>query len=160
MWIIFMKHNARVSYKSCKMENIKYFRGHLEPLSNMYSCRIKWKGQTFYSSESIYQYEKALKHGELTLAEEIKNTKNSYECKKMTKHIHTSNVWKNTNSVLMYRILQKKYEFCEAYRTHILKYDYFAENTNDNFWGHLGSNMLGRLHLKIKKKSNTLAIQK
>ena len=108
------------------MENIKYFRGHLEPLSNMYPCRIQWKGQTFYSSESIYQYEKALKHGALSLAEEIKNTKNSYTCKKLTKHLVTSNVWKISNVTLMYKILQVKYIYCQESREEMSKYEHFC----------------------------------
>ena len=53
------------------MENLQYFRGH--PFSNMYPCN----DQSFYSSESVYQFKKTFKHGELSLAEEIKNTKNS-----------------------------------------------------------------------------------
>ena len=133
-----------------KMKNVKYFRGQHEPLSNMYPCKIKWKGLLFYSSESIYQYEKCLKHKRLSLAVKIKNTKNAFECKRLTKHISTSNAWKNCNVSLMYKILQAKYVCCEEYRVQISKHDYFAEDTYDTFWARHGSNMLGRLHRKIK----------
>ena len=145
-------HNCVSPVHEQEMANVKYFRGHLEPLSNMYPCIIKWKGHNFYSSESIYQYEKALRHGEVSLAEKIKITRNSYECKKLTKHIITSNVWKNTNVVLMYKILQTKHKYCEKYRADISQYDEFVEDTFDKFWGKGGSNMLGRLHLKVKNK--------
>ena len=136
------------------MANIKYFRGHLEPLSNMYPCQIHWKGQLFYSSESVYQFQKALEHGEISLAEQIRNTKNSYECKKLTRNISTSHVWKTSNVSLMYKILQVKYEFCEEYRTQISKYDVFEEDTNDKFWGRIGANMLGRLRQTIIKENS------
>ena len=149
-----MTEEALFQNKMKNMANVKHFRGQREPLSNMYPCKIKWKGDNFYSSESIYQHEKCLKHGHLLLAEKVKHTKNAFECKRLTKHISISNVWKNCNVSLMYKILKAKYEFCEEYRAQISEHDYFAEDTSDKFWARHGSNMLGRIHRKIKINTN------
>ena len=116
----------------------------------MYPCKIFWKNHIFHSSESVYQYEKALMHGQFSLAERIKKEHNPYRCKQMTKTIRVSDQWKACNVTLMYRILRVKFFACREYSKDITKYNYFVEDTHNKFWGRSGSNMLGRLHLKIK----------
>jgi len=41
----------------------RYFSGEFDPLSNMFPCDIQWKGQTYNSTEAIYQAEKLRFHG-------------------------------------------------------------------------------------------------
>lgn len=132
------------------MAAIKYFRGQKDPLSNMFSCEIFWKGHVFYSSEGIYQYEKALFHGNENIADIIKSTRNGFDCKREARKILISPEWHQSKLSIMHDILKEKFKQCESYRLELDRYDYFVEDTNDYFWAKRGLNKLGKLHREIK----------
>lgn len=120
-------------------------------LSNMFPCNIPWKGQTYKSSESIYQMEKCAKESDKTAFLWM----NGFEAKKKGRKVLLRPDWPEIKVDKMFEILLQKFGDPELMaRLQAIDEPIVEDNYwNDRFWGVCrgeGQNMLGQLLEKIK----------
>ena len=84
------------------------FSGPTAPLSNMAYIPIVFKKQPFKSNKQGYQWLKAIDHSDEELAQEIKNTKGSYDVKKAGGIITASPEWELQAPGLIEELLVEK----------------------------------------------------
>lgn len=63
------------------------FQSSVSPLSNLFPCQILVEGQTDKSVEHAYQYAKAMHHGQVQKAREIRDQPNAYRAMNLGKEI-------------------------------------------------------------------------
>ena len=78
--------------------------------SNMAYYDIKVGDKTFVSNEQKFQWEKAMKHDDTELAQEIKDTRDSYEVKNAGGLITSSPEWLQAAPDRLYEMVVNKFE--------------------------------------------------
>jgi ribA/ribD-fused uncharacterized protein len=82
-------------------------------LSNFYFVSIKYGGQSWFSSEQIFQFQKARIFKDSKAKLDIRNSKSSMEAKAIGKRVKGFNplVWAGQSINVMKEILQAKFEY-------------------------------------------------
>ena len=152
-----------------RKNNIIAFKGRKHVLSNFYPCSFIYKGYWFNCGEQAYQWEKAIFHYRLNIAEYILKLKDPYAQKICTKSLVIDEEWLTKRVFYMKQILIAKSEFVPEYK-HLLLHSkgVLVEATaNERFWScglnksavyqckqsdwH-GENMLGKLHMELREE--------
>ncbi len=157
-----------------KDDNVTCFQGHLFPLSNMFSYKIKVFGKYFKSVEHAYQWWVADAHDCTELASRIMNAEHAGVAKRLSKDIPTENdtehdIEKRINT--MRHLINLKRVQCPAFREALLDTKpIIAEATPNRFWGcglhpklakmtkpdyYPGHNMLGKILMDERSKAQT-----
>lgn len=144
---------------------ISSFRGDYGWLSNMYACKIEYRGHVFRSVENAYMWAKNTEN-EVWL--HICLTKPPNEVKKLSKGIVMREDWEEVKLKIMYELLLLKFKQ-EPFKTKLketgLQNIQEANFWNDKFWGvclksnpNEGENHLGRLimHIRLLIQKNKL----
>ena len=83
-----------------------------DPLSNFYPTLLQFDGDTFKSTEHIYQSRKAIFHELYDLDDEIRNAPTAKEAKTIANQIKVNKTWEELRPVMMAEILKIKYIQC------------------------------------------------
>ncbi len=114
------------------------FRSHEHPLSNFYPCTIVYRDEEYKSVEHAYQTAKAIHHGDLDLADAIRNAPNAFQAKKISKHLDSGNMitWENSNLEIMEELLRIKADSVPEFKDALQESAGYilAEATRDTFW--------------------------
>ena len=139
-------------------------QGHKDTLSNFYPCDLYHRGLSFGSSEAVYQYEKALYHGDYSLAESIRQARHAGHAKRMAdQYIRDSPDWERESEYIMWNTLNLKADQCSQFRSELLKTgDKELQHTvTDKRWGtgstslqttFNGYNLYGSMLEKLRSK--------
>jgi ribA/ribD-fused uncharacterized protein len=114
------------------------FHGSDDPISNFYPCEIKVFGETHQSSEHAYQLTKALRAGNLEIADKIRNANTALEAKRFGNTVKEATEWDTQKLEVMEEIISEKAEQVKPFREQLEKSDnntIFAEATVDAYWG-------------------------
>ncbi len=147
------------------MKNIPSFRNDYFFLSNMYPCKIKYEGLTYYCSETIYismKYEKnqtrVINGEEVNLREYFSKIKDG-KFRKKEQYLYPIDKNFNKNKLkIMENIIREKFKI-PFLRNLLLKTEDLElvelNNWNDIFWGVCngkGENHLGKILMKIREE--------
>ena len=103
------------------MNDVTYFKGIGDPLSNFYRCDIFTDGLFFTSVENAYTYKKALFHGDRVLATRIwEKSPEPYVAKKWAKGWKSAE-WDRIKLGVMFELIKIKYTTCSAYVRRLLE---------------------------------------
>ena len=133
-----------------------FFRDEYAFLSNMYSCPVKYDGETFPCVETAFQYAKC---GDASLFTDNRGYfVNGFVAKKIGRTVKLPKDWNTKRVDVMYELLCYKFFKNEKLRAALrdLKDEFIVEDNlwGDTFWGVCngeGYNMLGRLLMDIRK---------
>ena len=158
-----------LSGKSSKKrkDDITYFKGAKDILSNFYSCNFKYEGFYYNCVEQAYQSAKAHKCGQDDIAVEIKLMTSGFQMWMAAKKIKNLDEWIGERVNVMRDIIQAKADYCVEYREKLLACDGLIVEavTSDLFWAAgmdqkqlmkkdpsawPGQNIMGGLHMKLR----------
>jgi len=135
------------------------FRDKYAFLSNMYSCPIHYKGETFPCIETAFQWEKC---ADVNEQEKFINNKgyfvNGFVARKLGRQVKLRDDWKYARLTVMYDLLEEK--FCRNEKLRQALKDtgniWIQEDNDwgDTFWGvcnGVGENMLGKMIMEIRQ---------
>ena len=136
-------------------EDVIYFWGSNDPLSNFYPCKLRVRGQEFHHSEGVYQHSKLADHGMEIEAEHcVKHTK-AYDAMMAGKKANPpAGHWLLKRVDVMRQVLNEKWDQCPEYRDRLMStgYAHLVEDTSHEFWARGangdGLNMLGVIHMQ------------
>ncbi len=155
----------------CPQDNIIPFGGKNDPESNMFPCDFLHNGVPVNCSEVAYFHDKAMKHGDKDLANDILDAKNGYEAKTLGKCIQCVPSWEAENVQVMEHIVTEKFEQVPECQEKLLNSgdqmiveavpygDLFwgagldknaAKNTRPDMWP--GRNEMGKLIMRVRDK--------
>ncbi|KAK3091073.1 hypothetical protein FSP39_016955, partial [Pinctada imbricata] len=138
--------------------NTRFIEGHLDPLSNFYSMTLYWNKHRFHSVEQAFQYEKALRHGEKSLASKIDQSRHAGIAKKLGRQVKLDPRWDMEKERLMYNLLRTKSRQCGEFREKLIESgeNQLLENKPDPFWGigkdGKGMNVLGKMMVELRSE--------
>ena len=93
--------------------NLVIFRGHKHPLSNFFPVALDYDGQTFPSSEHMYQYIKCMFHGETDLANQILTADTAFKAKQIAESSNCDTTeWREECIVAMKLVTEVKFDQC------------------------------------------------
>ena len=121
----------------CPQNNTHAFRGSDHPLSNFFSCELSFSGQSFKSSEHLYQWMKASYHEEAGDAERIKSAGTPLEAMRIGDEILVSDTWLSKHRIDAMRVaLTTKHSQCLTFRESLERSgdSLLAEATNNKYW--------------------------
>lgn len=134
------------------MEQVIFFKGEENPLSNLYECTVCYNGFYYASSEHAYQYCKCYYHEEYDLCDSILKEESPRIVMNIGRKCDTTPDWNNMKLQIMNDILCAKFICCKPYRDILLqnKGKKLVEATYNKFWGGFGKgqNYLGKLHME------------
>jgi len=121
----------------------------LDPLSNFYPCKFKYKGKIYKSTEHAYQITKANFLQEPHVAYKIQGTHTARQAKLESKPLKThTNIsqWYNIEVDVMKDILQEKAQQIDLFRSELLNTGNcrLTHNLPDKFWGSSFQNNNGK----------------
>ena len=142
-----------------------------DPLSNAYPCKFTKGGETFYSAEQYYQYQKALFFNDSHISCQILKNKYAYKCSLLGRRIRGFNKsqWRKCHARRhMYDAEIAKYTSCDKMRICLIATGkkYICQ-PSDPFWGvglwathpHLldihkwcGQNVFGKILMRVRSK--------
>jgi ribA/ribD-fused uncharacterized protein len=98
--------------QSISHESVIFFRsgGNFDILSNFAKTPFSFKGVQYNSAEQAYQYQKAIFHGDQSIARSILKCKMPNQAKKIAKKVKTNADWDKTKLVTMKEILSCKFD--------------------------------------------------
>ena len=113
-----------------------YFKGKGEMLSNFYEFKLKLFDRTFGSSESAYQYCKAVFHKYYEVAEDLVYARSGLAAKAISHKVPTDPEWHEIKADVMRVIIDAKMEQCHHFRKFMLARPetVFIENTDNEYW--------------------------
>lgn len=124
--------DSRTIYKN----GIVSFQSEHSPLSNLYPCRIKYKGIVYNSTEQAYQHQNAIAQNDSVKATRILKENSPYEIMSIARELKVTPEWRNKQQDVMLEIIKAKMEqvkpFAEALKattTH-----HIVENSRNSFW--------------------------
>ena len=146
------------------------FRADSNPLSNFFKCRIDFQGQTFNSSEHIYQYTKCSFLNRSDLADRIISSDSPREAKTLACILNCDRGMANWDKIkidAMSKILRAKWNCSGRFRQTLMSTARLtiAEATQDTYWGvgvasnlaqytnpskFLGQNKLGKCLMSLR----------
>ena len=98
---------ARSDPSENRRPNAVYFKGYREPLSTLYRMKFEWKGTTFHSVEQAFQFEKATRHRQYEVADEILQSKHAGIANKIGRTIPIHPYWHGEKEQLMMDLVSK-----------------------------------------------------
>jgi len=118
------------------------FKGHENPLSNMYPCHIECFGETFKSSEEAFQWKKAIDLSREDIAAEIKTSKHAGAAKAISHKLERNGRdqvidWETkVGCKVMKELISHKFDQVIDFRESLIrtKGTVLMETTNDLFW--------------------------
>ena len=143
------------------------FQSPHSPLSNLFPCNVTYRGEAFLSAEAAYQFTRASECGYDREAQLIKQERNAYKVKSLTKDFKSTREWEEKAEQVMREILIAKFKsnrVCSSYLLATGERKLF-EGTGDKRWGcgipiskaHLishknpGRNLLGHLLEEVRR---------
>ena len=135
------------------------FRDKYAFLSNMYSCHVRYDGETFPCVETAFQYAKCADEND---KEKFINDRGhfvgGFVAKKLGRQIKMRDDWKYARLEVMYELLEDKFYHNEGLRQALKDTgDKWIQEDNtwgDTFWGvcnGVGENMLGKMIMEIRQ---------
>ena len=88
--------------------NVEVFVGDTNVLSNFYPCKLKVLGTTQKSVEHAFQYARAIRNGNLGIANKILEARDAKEAKAISKEINYDNQNDSQKTDLMEQLLLEK----------------------------------------------------
>lgn len=118
-------------------KNIYAFNGGGNKLSNFFKCDLNIQGQIFTSSEQLFQWRKAIFHGEEDKAQEILVMEKPLEIKRLGDKVKQSDKWIGCRTKVMEEVLKCKIDQCDVMRDELIKSGnkMLVEATRDSYWG-------------------------
>ena len=121
-------------------------------MSNMYGYGMKWEGEIYSCSETVYQMMKCEREEDKVKFKKL----NGFEAKRLGRRIKMRSNWNEIKVDMMREILKAKFKDENLMRR--LK-DIDEEIVEDNYWNDrywgvcrgVGKNMLGKLLTEIKE---------
>ena len=113
-------------------------QGHNDTLSNFYPCRLHFDGQTFRSSEAVYQYQRAMYHNMPDLAQTIRNSRHAGESKRLAdQYIQDTVYWEYDKYEVMWNVLKLKVEQSQEFVKALLETNgsQLQHTVQDRYWG-------------------------
>ena len=154
------------------MNDVTYFKGVGDPLSNFYECDIFMGGRFFPSVENAYTFRKAIYHKRYDIADSIVKFRPApRHAKGWTKDLQSEG-WDSVKLAVMYELIQIKYRTCQPYRQKLhgapgLIVEAVGGRSESNlFWSAgleeaelrqtpmimwPGQNRMGRLHVQLRQ---------
>lgn len=134
-------------------ENYVAFAGQYAQLSNMYQCRLMYRGNIFSSSEQMYAWIKADYAKMAALKQAIVNEHNPFYCKKMVRNIRVPG-WNEVESGIMRTCLIQKFTSSDVLKKALKETGTkkLIEATRGLYWGAgvtIGSNQKGTPASKV-----------
>ena len=148
------------------------FKSEEAPFSNLYDhrscqgadCSLLYRGFKHVSSEHVYQFEKARRHGEFDLCLKIlgpwAGIQSIRTVMRAGQALKTLPIWKEHKLGIMEEIIITKFFSCWQFRTQLFLSgtDLLEEDTSMLFWGanwnkgakRYGDNQLGRLLMRLR----------
>ena len=116
---------------------VRFVKGHRDPLSNFFPCKFNFMGQTFRSVEHAYQYEKANFFGLDGLANRIRDYRTAFEAKHLAREVPRSTNWEKSRMVFMNQLLKLKWDQVSVFRKELnnQKHKQFVHPVSDPYWG-------------------------
>jgi len=119
--------------------SVGFFHGE-SPLSNHFLAEFKYEGITFNSSEQALMHQKAIQFGDKKAAEEILNSDDPRDQKKLGHNIrnYKEKDWKAKRDEVMKSILLAKFTQVDGARFHLLSTESRTScesNPKDDYWG-------------------------
>lgn len=100
--------------------NVLPFQGENDILSNFYSCTINMHGLVGNSSEHIYQFVHAVRSGDPTITEKMRNAPNAPLAKRYSREIPYSETWEKDKVQVMKEILCEKAKQVPEFKAKLL----------------------------------------
>lgn len=132
---------------------IERFRNEYYFLSNMYPCKVIYRGIEFASAESAFQSQKNPLHSNLFIG------LNGYEAKKLGRKVNLRSDWDKVRVSIMEEVLIAKFDSNPELKEKLISTFpnklYEGNDWNDTFWGICngnGYNHLGRLLMNLRAK--------
>ena len=135
------------------MSEIKSFRDEFGFLSNFYSVKIEFEGETYQNAEAAFQATKTMDSLERKKFEKLTGK----EAKKLGKKVKLRNDWETVKEEKMYKILKVKFENPELRRLLLATGNQVIAEHNywgDTEWGvcnGAGQNKLGNLLMLVRE---------
>lgn len=132
------------------------FRNKYYFLSNMYPCKLEFKGFTFKSAESLFQALKSCNKEDFMKFINL----DGYEAKRLGRKIKLREDWNSVKLDIMYEVLKLKFSnpdlkkmLLDTNNKELIEGNYW----NDKFWGyslkeHIGENNLGKILMRIREE--------
>ncbi len=156
----------------CREQSVLCFKGPHFVFSNMYRCQMMHSGLDFTSSESAYQWQKAVDLGRPDTAQRIRDAADGFRAKALSKDLDSDLAfeWRQEHGVrVMEAILEAKLEQVPEFRSQLMETGsaVLAECTHDLFWAagltanqakHCkpayfpGQNMLGKILMNLRER--------
>ena len=133
------------------------FRNNLYFLSNMYPCRVQYRGTEYTCAEGAFQAQKCIKESEKRLFIGI----NGFDSKKLGRKVSLKSNWEMEKLAIMEEIVRAKFvqNPTLAKKLISLQGNIQEDNSwNDPFWGvcnGIGENHLGKILMKIRDELNS-----
>lgn len=125
-------------YVSGNPKNVEVFNGDKSILSNFYPCQINVFGESFSSAEQAYQLTKAIRTGNLSAAEKIREAKTALDCKMIGKTVSESPQWRLEAKSVMEEIIDAKVSQLSEMKKLLSSSKpsvIFAHSVYDRYWG-------------------------
>lgn len=137
------------------------FRNNFQFLSNMYPCRVQYKGTEYSCSESAFQAQKCTKEEEKNLFSNI----DGFLAKKYGKKVSLRKDWNKVRVSIMEEVVRAKFEQHPDLARELAKVEGPIQEDNtwgDTFWGVCqgrGENHLGKILMKIRDEFNNSSLK-
>lgn len=138
-------------------------------LSNFFPCSISFHDKTFFNSEQLFMWKKAMLFGDMITANQIEFEECPHKCKKLGRKVEGFNeeVWQDMRCICMMSAILHKFQDPFLRKRLLSTKDlYLIEATeNDKIWGcglniddenvydnkkHVGKNLLGRCLMTVR----------
>lgn len=110
------------------------------PFSNFTKCIIEWNGETFFSSEQLFQYRKAIEFGDEVIAGLILSTDSPRKAKSLGKSVKGFNRehWDSISYNIMKECVEEKFNQNPRLLNELLKWkggEFVEASPRDRRWG-------------------------
>lgn len=128
------------------------FRNNFYFLSNMYPCKVHYKGTEYSCAESAFQAQKCTKESEKKLFVGI----NGFDAKKLGRKVSLKSNWEIEKLSIMEEIVRAKFVQNPSLAEKLIQITGIIQEDNswhDTFWGvcnGIGENKLGIILMKIR----------
>ena len=117
-----------------------YFNGPRCELSNMFPCKLMFRGRPFCSSEQAYQFQRAQDIGDHEVVEDLLECHDGFAAKIISRNLDEASCkeWNIQSSVsVMKELLEQKFWQVPQFQSYLLNsaQSYLMEATRDVFWG-------------------------
>ena len=133
------------------------FRNNFYFLSNMYPCRVHYRGIEYTCAESAFQAQKCTDESEKLMFNNI----NGFESKKLGRKVSLRKDWNTVRVSIMEEIVRAKFAQHPELANKLTKVEGHIQVDNswkDTFWGvcnGVGENHLGKILMKIRDELNS-----